>query len=82
MWVHLTFNQMVAGSIHAPPSDKSNTYVVAPFSPLCGQTYRLVPFVPKDIQLRDCVVHAPHDVLFLVKEWQIHDLERKHVSIE
>ena len=73
---------MVAGSIPARPTDKSNTYVVAPFSPLCEQTYRLVPFVPKDIQLGDCAGHAPHDILFSVKEWQIHDLTGKDVPIE
>ena len=43
---------------------------------------RLVPFLPKEILLGDRAVHAPHDVLFSIKEWQIHDLAGKHVSIE
>ena len=79
---HLTSDQVVAGSIPARPTNKSITYIRSPFSSLCGQTYRLVPFLPKDILLGDRAVHAPHDVLFPVKEWQIHDLAGKHVSIE
>ena len=81
MWVHLTFNQVVAGSIPTRPTNKLITCILIAFRSLCGQTCRLVPFVPKDILLGDRAVHAPHDVFFRIKEWQIHDLTGKHVSI-